>query len=73
MHPSNPDQLAKILERVCLVLEEELGDDVRSWLATSLVLLQTIADASEMDINEVAMMLVKFHKPMRPDDAPPVH
>lgn len=73
MHPSNPDQLAKILERVCLVLEEELGDDVRAWLATSLVLLQTIADASEMDINEVAMMLVKFHKPMRPDDVPPVH
>ena len=73
MRPSNPDQLAKILERVCLVLEEELGDDVRAWLATALVLLQTIADASEMDINEVAMMLVKFHKPMRPDDVPPIH
>jgi hypothetical protein len=50
MRPSNPDQLAKILERVCLVLEEELGDDVRAWIATVMVLLQMIADSAEVDI-----------------------
>jgi hypothetical protein len=72
MRPDNPEQLHKILERVCILLEEELGGDVRSWLATCLVLLQTITDAAEMDINDVAAMLIKCHRPS-PDDIPPIH
>jgi hypothetical protein len=71
MRPSNPEQFHKILERICILLEEELGGDARSWLATCLVLLQTIADAAEMDINDVAAMLIKCHRP--PDDIPPIH
>jgi hypothetical protein len=62
MRPSNPDQLAKILERVCLVLEEELGDDVRAWIATVMVLLQMIADSAEVDIEEIVEVLTKSHK-----------
>lgn len=73
MRPDNPEQLHKILERVCILLEEELGGDVRSWLATCLVLLQTITDAAEMDINDVAKMLVKCHIASSPNDVPPIH
>lgn len=70
MRLSNPEQLGRILERVCLVLEEELGDDISAWTATIMVLLQTIADAANVDIKEVAAVLAKSHEVT---EKPPIH
>lgn len=70
MRPSNPEHLGRILERLSLILEEELGGDVSAWTATVMVLLQTIADAANVDINEIAAVLTRSHDA---GQQPPVH
>ena len=61
MRPSNPEQLGRILERLSLILEEELGEDVSAWIATVMVLLQMIADSAEVDMKEIIEVLTKSH------------
>jgi hypothetical protein len=61
MRPSNPEQLGRILERLSLILEEELGGDVSAWIATVIVLLQMIADSAEVDMKTITEVLTKSH------------
>lgn len=61
MRPSNPEHLGRIMERLSVILEEELGDDIGAWTATVMVLLQTIADIANVDIKEVAAVLARSH------------
>jgi hypothetical protein len=62
MRPSNPEHLGRVLERLSLILEEELGEDVSAWIATVMVLLQMIADSAEVDMKEIIEVLTKSHK-----------
>lgn len=62
MRPSNPEHLGRILERLSLILEEELGEDVSAWIATVMVLLQMIAESAEVDIEEITETLIKSYK-----------
>ena len=61
MRPSNPEHLGRILERLSLILEEELGGDVSAWIATVMVLLQMIAESAEVDMKTITDVLTKSH------------
>lgn len=61
MRPSNPEHLGRILERLSLILEEELGEDVSAWIATVMVLLQMIAESAEVDMKTITDVLTKSH------------
>lgn len=61
MRPSNPEHLGRVLERLSLILEEELGEDVSAWIATVMVLLQMIAESAEVDMKTITDVLTKSH------------
>ena len=69
MHPSNlpaslrsSDDLQRVIDRLCAVLEDECGDNLGAWGATVMVLLHIICDMAQADINDIADALKRGDK-----------
>ena len=69
MHPSKhipglatPDDLQRVIDRLCAVLEAELGDNLGAWGAVSMVMVTIVCEMTGADINDVADALRKGQK-----------
>ena len=59
---ASSDDLARVIDRLCAVLEEECGDNLAAWGAVSMTLLTIICDMAQADIHEIADALKYVQK-----------
>lgn len=59
---ASSDDLQRVIDRLCAVLEDELGDNLGAWGAVSMVLLSIICDMAQADIHQIADALRKGDK-----------
>ena len=71
MPPSNTvpglassDDLQRVIDRLCAVFEEELGDNLGAWGAVSMVMVSIVCEMTGADIAEVADALKRGQKGM---------
>ena len=58
----SPEDLQRVIDRLCAVLEDECGDNLSAWGATVMVLLTIICDMAQADIQEIADALKGVQK-----------
>lgn len=61
---ASPEDLQRVIDRLCAVLEDECGDNLAAWGATVMVLLTIICDMAQADIQEIADALKHVQKGM---------
>ena len=59
---ASPDDLQRVIDRLCAVLEDELGDNLGAWGAVSMVLVTIICEMAQADIHEIAEALKRGNR-----------